>query len=59
MSPHLLDSQFAVLEPPAPEEHPIVVGILESPEAVAGRIVGALHPGGTPPTRETEPWPQA
>lgn len=50
MSPHLLDSQFAVLEPPAPEEHPIIVGILESPEAMAGRIVGGLHPCDEPAT---------
>ncbi|GJD37524.1 gluconokinase [Methylobacterium aerolatum] len=39
MSPLLLDSQFAVLEPPAPEEHPITVGIAEPPERIADRIV--------------------
>lgn len=52
MSPHLLDSQFAVLEPPAPEEHPITVGVLDSPEAIAGRIVAAVT---RPASQESHP----
>lgn len=42
----LLDSQFAILEPPGPEEHPITVGILEPPEAVADRIVARITNAG-------------
>ncbi|MDP4026731.1 gluconokinase [Methylobacterium sp. NEAU 140] len=43
MSPRLLDSQFATLEPPGPEERPITVGIVEPPEAVAGRVIARLE----------------
>ncbi|MCJ2011184.1 gluconokinase [Methylobacterium sp. J-076] len=44
----LLDSQFAALEPPAPEEHPITVSILAPPDALAARIVAHLaRDGGT------------
>ncbi|GJE62600.1 gluconokinase [Methylobacterium trifolii] len=42
MSPHLLDSQFAILEPPGPDERPITVGIDESPEGIAERIVARV-----------------
>ncbi|SEI16302.1 gluconokinase [Methylobacterium sp. 275MFSha3.1] len=42
MSPHLLDSQFATLEVPGPDEHPITLGILEPPEAIADRVVAEL-----------------
>ena len=42
MSPHLLDSQFAILEAPGPDEHPITVGIDDTPEAIADRVVGVL-----------------
>ena len=42
MSPRLLDSQFATLEPPGPDEDPITVGIAEAPEAIAGRVVDRL-----------------
>ncbi len=41
----LLDSQFAALEPPGPDEHAIVVGIAESPEAIADRIVARVAAG--------------
>jgi gluconokinase len=42
----LLDSQLADLEPPTLEEHPIVVQIGQSPEAVADAIlVGLRAPG--------------
>lgn len=43
MPPGLLDSQFAVLEPPAPDEHPLTVGILAPPEAIAAEIVTRLR----------------
>ncbi len=42
MSPHLLDSQFATLEAPGPDEHPITVGIADTPEGIAERVVGLL-----------------
>ena len=40
MPPSLLDSQFAALEEPGPEEHPIVVDIAAEPAVV---IDAALH----------------
>ena len=45
MPPALLDSQFAALEPPGPDENPIVVGIAEAPETVAARVVAAVRAG--------------
>ncbi len=39
----LLDSQFATLEPPAPDEHALVLGIEASPEALAERIAGYIR----------------
>ena len=42
MSPRLLESQFATLEPPGPDEHPITVGITEPPERIADRVVAQL-----------------
>lgn len=42
MPPSLLDSQFATLEPPGPEEHPITVHVSAPPEALAARIIAAL-----------------
>ncbi|MGH1570067.1 gluconokinase [Methylobacterium sp. P31] len=42
MSPRLLDSQFATLEVPSPEEHPIIVGITEPPQSIADRVVAQL-----------------
>lgn len=42
----LLASQFAVLEPPGPDEHPITVDILEPPEAMAARILARLAEAG-------------
>ncbi|GEP01342.1 gluconokinase [Methylobacterium haplocladii] len=38
----LLDSQFAALEPPGPEERPITVGIEDGPEAIAAAIATRL-----------------
>lgn len=43
MPAQLLDSQFAVLEPPGPDERPITVAIEASPEAVAARIVARVR----------------
>lgn len=42
MSPRLLDSQFAILEAPGPDEHPITVGIDDTPEGIADRVVARL-----------------
>ncbi|WP_405029793.1 gluconokinase [Methylobacterium sp. BE186] len=38
----LLDSQFAALEPPGPDEDAIVVGIEDPPDAIAEAIVARL-----------------
>ena len=38
----LLDSQFAILEEPAPDEHPIVVDVDGTPPAIAAEIVKRL-----------------
>jgi carbohydrate kinase (thermoresistant glucokinase family) len=43
MPPELLDSQFATLEEPGPDEHPIVVEIGGSPEEIARTIVEKLE----------------
>ena len=42
MSPRLLDSQFATLEVPGPDERPITVGIDEEPESIVDRVVARL-----------------
>ena len=42
MPPTLLESQFAALEEPTPEERPIVVPIQEPPQRLAERIIAAL-----------------
>jgi gluconokinase len=39
MPPTLLDSQFATLEEPGEDEHPIVVSIAPQPEAVVDEVV--------------------
>ena len=38
----LLDSQFATLEPPGPEEEPVTVHVGASPEAIVEAILSAL-----------------
>jgi gluconokinase len=38
----LLDSQFAALEPPGPDEAPITVGIEESPDAIVAAVAARL-----------------
>jgi gluconokinase len=42
----LLDSQLADLEPPTLDEHPIVVQIGQSPDAVVDAILVGLRPSG-------------
>lgn len=38
----LLDSQFAALQEPTPDEHAVVVGIDATPDEIAARILAAL-----------------
>jgi gluconokinase len=42
MPPTLLDSQFAALEEPGEDEHPIVVSIAPEPDAIAEEVVRRL-----------------
>ena len=42
MPPALLDSQFATLEEPGPDENPIIVDIDGPPEATIAAAVGRL-----------------
>ena len=44
MPPSLLDSQFAALEPPGPDEDAIVAPIDRPAAAMVDGIVGALSP---------------
>jgi gluconokinase len=39
----LLDSQFATLEPPGPDEHAITVDVTGSPDQTASQIMAMLH----------------
>jgi carbohydrate kinase (thermoresistant glucokinase family) len=43
MPPGLLDSQFATLEEPGPEEHPIVAEIDGTPDAITADVMAALR----------------
>jgi gluconokinase len=43
MPPGLLDSQFATLEPPGPDEHPVVADISDDPDALIARLVATLR----------------
>jgi carbohydrate kinase (thermoresistant glucokinase family) len=45
MPPALLDSQFADLEPPTPDERPIIVGVEDPPEVTVATIIGRLESG--------------
>jgi gluconokinase len=47
MPARLLDSQFADLEEPSPEERPVVVSIGGPPSALAEQIIAALNLGPT------------
>ncbi|MCC6717090.1 MAG: gluconokinase [Acetobacteraceae bacterium] len=42
MPPALLDSQFATLEPPGPDENPIVVDISPAPEEIVAAILARI-----------------
>jgi len=42
MPPALLDSQFAALEEPGPDEHPVTVAIAGHPQAVVADILRRL-----------------
>ncbi|MCJ2121251.1 gluconokinase [Methylobacterium sp. J-077] len=53
MSPRLLDSQFAILETPGPDERPITVGIDAPPEAIADRVVARLAEDARTPAGRT------
>ena len=43
MPPALLESQFATLEEPAPDEHPITVSIAGTPREIVNNILAALR----------------
>ncbi len=43
MPPALLDSQFATLEEPGPDEHPIVVSVAPPPAAIIDEVVRQLQ----------------
>jgi gluconokinase len=45
MAPHMLDSQLASLEAPAPDEHPIEIDVSGAPADTVARIVGTLGEG--------------
>ena len=42
MPPILLDSQFAALEPPGPDEKPITIAVDRPVEEIIERITGVL-----------------
>ena len=48
MAASLLASQFAILEPPGPDEHPITVGIDRPAEGIADAIVAHVQAEGAP-----------
>lgn len=57
----LLDSQFADLQEPEPDEHACVVGVDQPPEAVVAAVVAQLYAVPTeephmPPTASGEQW---
>jgi carbohydrate kinase (thermoresistant glucokinase family) len=43
MPPALLESQFAALEEPSPDEHAIVVSVAGTPREIVGDILTALR----------------
>jgi gluconate kinase len=44
MPPSLVDSQFATLEPPGPDENPITVAIGQPVESIVEQIAAVLAP---------------
>jgi gluconokinase len=53
MPASLLDSQFAALEPPAPDEHAIAVSVDAPVASSVARLAAALQPSGTIPSHAT------
>lgn len=49
MPPGLLASQFAALEEPGPDEHPIILAVAAPPDAIAASAIAALAPSGEQP----------
>jgi gluconokinase len=45
MPPALLDSQFATLEPPGPDENALTIAIAAPPEAIVADLVGRFGTG--------------
>jgi carbohydrate kinase (thermoresistant glucokinase family) len=43
MPPALLDSQFAALEPPGPDESPLTIDIAAPPDAIAADLAHRIH----------------
>jgi gluconate kinase len=50
MPVRLLDTQFATLEPPGPDENPITVDIDGSVDEIIERVVGVLFPSTDSPS---------
>jgi gluconate kinase len=46
MPPALLASQFATLEEPGEDEHPVVVSIAQPPDAIVNEVVRKLEERG-------------
>jgi gluconokinase len=46
MPPALLDSQFATLEEPGPDEHPIVVSVAPPPKAIVEAVITKMQQRG-------------
>ena len=55
MPPSLLESQFAALEEPQPDERPIVISIVPHPREIVEEIVKRLRNGPTPAPPEIVP----
>ena len=52
MPPSLLNSQFAALEEPQPDEHPIVISIVPHPREIVEEIVKRLGEDASPSPSE-------
>jgi carbohydrate kinase (thermoresistant glucokinase family) len=48
MPPELLESQFATLEEPAPDEHPITVSVAGTPREIVANILAPLRGAAVP-----------
>jgi carbohydrate kinase (thermoresistant glucokinase family) len=54
MPASLLESQFAALEKPTPDENPIVVSIDRPPQEIVGQILAALRIADAPSSKPSE-----